>query len=335
MDAVTFHREPGARYRWPAEWEPLDAVWVTGPHNPETWPGCLDAAAEQHADWCAAMARVVTVRSTAGAGIATDDSWVRDFGPLFVREVGPDGRDVPGRLVAHDFRFNGWGDKYEPRPRDDAAGAAIAAAAGAATVRHGRVLEGGALDTDGAGTVLTTEDCLLSPSRDPAGAAGRKAELEATLRGALGAERVVWLRATLPGDDTDGHVDNAARFVAPGVVAVHPRIDPAPLRDAGLEVVTLPPAVAAGGRALTYDYPPDPTVPGDAGGVRPLPASYANFLIANGKVFVPTFGGPNDDAALRTLDGVMPGHDPVPVRAEHLVVGLGALHCLSMQQCAV
>ena len=317
-------------YRWPAEWEPLEAVWVVPPHNPETWPGCLDAAAAQHAAWCSAMAEVVPVRSTADAGIATDDSWVRDFGPLFVRVVGPDGQDVPGQRVAHDFRFNGWGNKYEPRPRDDAAGAAIAQAAGAQVVRHERVLEGGALDTDGAGTLLTTTDCLLNPSRDAAGRAGEAAKIQGVLHAALGITRVVWLSADLPGDDTDGHVDNAARFVAPGVVVVHPAIDPAPLHDAGLQVIALPAA-----DPLTYDYPPDPTVDGDTGGVRPLPASYANFVFANGRVFVPTFGTPSDDAALRVLDNATPGHTVVPIRAEHLLVGLGALHCLSMQQCAV
>lgn len=317
-------------YRWPAEWEPLDAVWVVPPHNAETWPGCLDAAAAQHAAWCDAMREVVSVRSTAEQNIPTNDSWVRDFGPLFVREVDGDGRDVPGVLVAHDFRFNGWGDKYEPRPRDDAAGAAIAAAAGARFVRHEQILEGGALDTDGAGTLLTTTDCLLNPSRNNAGRAGERAAIEAQLRDALGVTRAVWLNADLPGDDTDGHVDNAARFVAPGVVVVHPAIDPAPLHAAGLEVIALP-----GAGPLTYGYPPDPTVPGDVGGVRPLPASYANFVIANGRVFVPTFGTAGDEAALRVLDNAMPGHTPVPVRAEHLVVGLGALHCLSMQQPAV
>lgn len=317
-------------YRWPAEWESLDAVWVVPPHNRETWPGCLEDAAGQHRAWCDTMREVVSVRSTAELNIATDDSWVRDFGPLFVREVGADGRDVPGVLVAHDFRFNGWGNKYEPRPRDDAAGAAIASAAGARAVRHEQVLEGGALDTDGAGTLLTTTNCLLAPSRDAAGRAGERAATEARLRDVLGITRTVWLHADLPGDDTDGHVDNAARFVAPGVVVVHPAIDPVPLHAAGLEVITLP---AAG--PLTYDYPPDPTVDGDAGGVRPLPASYANFVIANGRVFVPTFGTAGDEAALRVLDDAMPGHTPVPVRAEHLVVGLGALHCLSMQQPAV
>ena len=317
-------------YRWPAEWEPLDAVWVVPPHNPETWPGCLEHAAAQHAAWCAAMGEVIAVRSTAERKIPTDDSWVRDFGPLFVREVGPDGRDVPGVLVAHDFRFNGWGDKYEPRSRDDAAGSAIASAAGARLVRHGQILEGGALDTDGTGTLLTTTNCLLSPSRDAAGRAGDRTAIEQRLHGVLGTERTVWLSADLPGDDTDGHVDNAARFVAPGVVVVHPVIDPAPLHAAGLEVITLPHA-----GPLTYDYPPIPTTPtvnGDTGGVRPLPASYANFVIANGRVFVPTFGTAGDDAALRVLDDAMPGHTPVAVRAEHLVVGLGALHCLSMQQ---
>ncbi|MEM8738441.1 MAG: agmatine deiminase family protein [Planctomycetota bacterium] len=304
-------------YRWPAEWEPLDAVWVIPPDNPETWPGCLDQAQSQHAAWCDAMREVVTVRTPGERGIATDDAWIRDFGPLFVW-------DAAGKLVVQDFRFNGWGQKYEDRPRDDALTGRLAEALGLACLRHDGVLEGGALDTDGRGTLLTTTQCLLHPNRngptDPSA-------VEHRLQQTLGITRIVWLdlpAGTLPGDDTDGHVDNAARFLRPCTVAVHPRLDVTPLRHAGLEVVVLPEPAP-----LFYDYPADRF--GPAKRMR-LPCSYANFLIANGRIFVPTFGQPTDDPARRRLDEAMPHHTPVPVRAEHLVVGQGALHCLSMQQ---
>lgn len=301
-------------YRWPAEWEPLAAVWVVPPHNEETWPGCLEQAQAEHEAWRAAMSQVVRVRTTDELGIATNDSWVRDFGPLFVV-------DGQGNLVVQDFRFNGWGDKYETRDLDDAVAGRIAQVLGLPVVRHEQVLEGGALETDGRGTLLTTHDCLLNPSRNGGIEPG---QVEAMLAEALGITKTIWLSAQLPGDDTDGHIDNAARFVDPETVVVHPAIDASPLKAAGLNVVTLP-AIAP----LYYDYPGDRFGPARR---MQLPTSYANFLIVNGKVFVPVFGVETDDAALKLLDEAMPAHDPVPIRANHLVVGQGALHCLSMQQ---
>lgn len=315
-------------FHWPAEWEPLAAVWVVPPHNEETWPGCLEEAQAEHAAWCAAMREVVPVRTTDELGIATNDSWIRDFGPLFVWRDSPttEAGHPPAlrQLVIQDFRFNGWGDKYETRDLDDAVPPKLAAALGLPIITHDHVLEGGALETDGRGTLLTTTDCLLNPSRN---GDTQKAELETLLRDTLGITRTLWLPLPpdgLPGDDTDGHIDNAARFVDEQTVVVHPAIDPAPLRDAGFRVLTLP-----GVDPMFYDYPADRFGPAKR---QPLPCSYANFLIANGRVFVPTFGKPSDDLALRLLDDAMPRHTPVPIRANHLVVGQGALHCLSMQQ---
>ena len=189
------------------------------------------------------------------------------------------------------------------------------------------MLEGGALETDGRGTLLTTTDCLLNASRAADGQSVTREAMEALLRETLGITRTIWLTLPdggLPGDDTDGHIDNAARFVDPETVVVHPAIDTTPLRDAGLKVVALP-AV----EPLFYDYPGDRFGPAKR---MQLPASYANFLIANRRVFVPTFGQPADDVALTLLDRLMPHHTPVPIPSNHLVVGQGALHCLSMQQ---
>ncbi|MEL7089142.1 MAG: agmatine deiminase family protein, partial [Planctomycetota bacterium] len=300
-------------------------VWVVPPHNAETWPGCLDEAQAEHAAWCAALREVVWVRSTKKLFLPTNDSWIRDFGPLFVF-------DADRKLVVQDFRFNGWGDKYEPRPHDDEIASAIGETLGLAVVRHHQVLEGGAIDTDGRGTLLTTADCLLHPTRTGSdGQAVTRETMEALLEEHLGITRTVWLAAPPEGelfnDDTDGHVDNLARFITPDTVAVHPALDPTPLHEASLNVLTLPrPA------PVFYDYPATDTEPAER---RPLPASYANFLIANGRVFVPTFGQAADDEALRRLDEAMPDHTPVPIRANHLLVGLGGPHCLSMQQPAV
>ena len=312
---------PTGPMRFPAEWEPLEAVWVVPPHNAETWPGCLEEAQAEHAAWCAAMREVVWVRSTKKMFLPTDDAWIRDFGPLFVF-------DADQNLVVQDFRFNGWGNKYEPRPHDDEIAEAIGETLGLTVVRHDHVLEGGAVDTNGQGTLLTTTDCLLHPSRS--GPTTRQA-MEQLLGEHLGVTQTIWLTAPdpkqLPGDDTDGHVDNLARFITPDTVAVHPALDTTPLTNAGLNVLTLPQP-----EPVFYDYPATDTEPADR---RALPASYANFLIANGRVFVPTFGQPADDEALRLLDNAMPDHTPVPIRANHLLVGLGALHCLSMQQPAI
>ncbi|MEM1108743.1 MAG: agmatine deiminase family protein [Planctomycetota bacterium] len=304
-------------FRWPAEWEPLEAVWVVPPHNPETWPGCLDEAQREHAAWCEAMSEVVRVRATDELGIATNDSWVRDFGPLFVL-------DASGQIVVQDFRFNGWGDKYEIRDLDNVVPRKLADALDLSIVSHDFVLEGGALDTDGRGTLLTTPGCLLNPNRN--GEMSRT-DIEQRLHETLGITRTIWVDLPpngLPGDDTDGHIDNAVRFVSPSTVVIHPAIDPSPLYPADLKVIPLPEV-----EPIFYDYPADRFGPAKR---MQLPASYANFLIANGRVFVPTFGQPSDDIALRTMDDAMPNHSPVPIRSNHLVVGQGALHCLSMQQ---
>ncbi|MEM6459850.1 MAG: agmatine deiminase family protein [Planctomycetota bacterium] len=305
-------------YRWPAEWEPAAAVWVDTPRNPETWPGCLGEAQAQHAAWCDAMAEAAPVRRLDDLGIATNDAWVRDYGPLFVWDIQPE-----PRLVAHDFRFDGWGQKYETRALDDAAAGRLAEALSLPQVHHDHVLEGGAIDTDGRGTLLTTTNCLLDARPHSAD----RDTWERRFADTLGIDRTVWLTLRgdlLPGDDTDGHVDNAARFLAPGLVAVHPGIDAAPLRAVGCDVLELPrPA------PIVYDFPADRFGPAAR---TDLPASYANFVILNGRLFVPAFGQPADDAACRFLDDALPTHSVVPVRSEHLLVGLGNLHCLCMTQ---
>lgn len=328
-------------YRMPAEWEPQACVWLVRPHNPETWPGCLDAAQAQWDGFVDALRRYTPVSLVEELGIATNDSWVRDFGPIFVSKQQSPGMAMPGLLAAHDFRFNGWGEKYERRDLDDAVPGQIAAKLGFPLWTHEVVLEGGSIDVNGRGTVMTTEQCLLNPNRNPRLSRER---LEQTLHEALGTRHCIWLPGGIVGDDTDGHIDDIARFVAADtVVAVspppgHPDHDVlsrnlGALRGARdqdgrrLTVIELPAP-----EPILYDFPADRFGPGGRG---PVPASYANFLISNGAAIVPVFGQRTDEAALRTLEQAMPGIAVVPVRAENLVVGLGAFHCLSQQQPAV
>lgn len=340
-------------YRMPAEWEPCECVWVVPPHNPETWPGCFEAAQAQHADWVDAMRPYVEVKTPGSLGIETDDSWIRDFGPVFV--VLRDGRRghspsaktlLAPPLAAHDFCFNAWGAKYEGRRhRDDVVPQHLADKLGFPLWVHDFVLEGGSIDVNGRGTVMTTQQCLFNANRNPW---ATPEAIEQTLHDALGTSHVVWLPGGIDGDDTDGHIDDVARFVNAQTVAVvvapeghadyavtqrnFAALQQAKDQDGQpLHVVGLPTP-----EPVMYHFPePDPgveVVPDDPVGLQPVPASYANFLIANDAVFVPMFGQAADEIACGVLEKVLPGRTVVPVRAEHLVVGLGALHCLSMQQ---
>lgn len=317
----------------PGEFEPIEAVWLARPRNRETWPGCLDRAVEQWEAFGDALAERVVVRVIdEELGVAPNDAWVRDYGPIFVV-------DDRGGLACHDFVFNGWGGKYgDEYGLDDAIPRRIAERLGIHCDMHDMVLEGGSIDVNGRGTVMTTEQCLLDAGRNPG--MGRP-EVEAALHNSLGARHVIWLPGGIEGDDTDGHIDDVARFIAPGAVvaARAPRGHPdhamlernfEALRRAtdedgrSLEVFELPSP-----EAIAYDYPADRFGPG---GRSTCPASYANFLIVNGAVYLPVFGQDRDREAIRAMSRAMPGREVVPVRSEWLVVGLGALHCLSVQQ---
>lgn len=321
-------------YRAPAEWEPQACVWVTPPHNPDTWPGCLDLAQKQFTDFLDELVKVVRVRTTESQQIPTNDSWIRDSGPLFVLRQ----KDGNAELACHDFSFNGWGKKYEPRPLDDVVPQQIAMSLDIPIWIHDLVLEGGSIEVNGKGTLVTTKSCLLNPNRNPELS---QLQIEERLHETLGTSHVIWLHEGLEGDDTDGHIDDLARFVTPDtVVAVsaapnHPDraicqrnlevLRSAQDQDgAKIQIVELPTP-----EPIHYDFPADPFGPR----VRStLPASYTNFLISNESVFVPVFGSRSDDEAVRRLEQVLPQYSIVPLRAEHLIVGLGAFHCLTMQQ---
>lgn len=329
------HTAASLGYRMPAEWSPLAAVWVTPPHNQETWPGCFDKAKAQHAAFASALEEFVPVKTPADLNATTNDSWIRDYGPIFVK-------NAKGELALHDFHFNGWGGKYggddnEYQP-DDVIPQLVAAEQNRPIWIHDLVLEGGSIEVDGMGTVMTTAQCLLNENRNP-GLSQKQIERE--LHDALGTTHAIWLPGGIIGDDTDGHIDDIARFVnSETVLSIrapkdHPDAEMLDrnwraLQDARnakgvkLTVIDLPVP-----DPIMYDFPQDRFGPG---GVNPVPASYANFLIANNAVLVPVFSQPRDDEALRIIDQAMPEHKVVPIRAEFLVVGLGALHCLSMQQ---
>ncbi len=330
----------------PAEWARHQATWISWPHNAETWPGRLAGARAAMADFVAALAPHepvhINVRDAAEAArveralagrvppeqvrlepIATDDAWIRDYGAIVVRD-----ETAGGGFAALDFEYNAWGGKYPPFDRDRAVARQMAARLGLPRIEVPMVLEGGSVDVDGEGCGLVTEQCLLNPNRNPG---LDRAAIEAALREYLGLGELVWLGEGVAGDDTDGHVDNLARFVAPGrvvtVVAPDPN-DPnhAALADnrerlgayrdgegRGFEIVELPlpaPLVHAGQR---------------------LPASYANFYIANDIVLVPAYGGPADDRARGILGECFPGRRISGIDCRALVVGLGALHCLTQQ----
>ncbi|MCZ6463502.1 MAG: agmatine deiminase family protein [Proteobacteria bacterium] len=343
-------RGPGAarghRRRWPAEWEEHQATWLAWPHNPETWPGRLTAVEAAFAAMVEALAPRETVciavdgdpmqerarrrleergidpdRGVRFVDIPTDDAWIRDSGPVFVA----DGDET----ALLDFRFDSWGGKYPPWERDDAVPRGVAAHLGLRRIEVLAVLEAGSIDGDGRGAVLTTETCLLHPNR---GAGRTREELEALLAETLGARHVLWLGGGIAGDDTDGHVDNVARFVAPGAVVAAVENDPgdpnhAPLRD---NLERLRAMRDADGKPL--DVVPLPMPPSLTADGQRLPASYANFYLANGVALVPVFAAPQDERALAVLRECLPDREIVPIPSADLVVGLGAVHCLTQQQ---
>ncbi|MDJ0788744.1 MAG: agmatine deiminase family protein [Myxococcota bacterium] len=342
---------PPEGVRWPAEWEPHRATWLAWPHNEETWPGRLPAVEAAYREMVRVLAAGETVsilvpdaaiaerlaRELDGLGpaielhvVPTDDAWIRDHGPVFVK-------DPAGGSRALHFGFDAWGGKYPPWERDAAVGSAVAALRRVPCHRADFVLEGGSIDGDGAGTILTTESCLLNPNREPGGGepegeSGRTREqMERRLADWLGARRVVWLGEGIAGDDTDGHVDDLARFVAPGTVVcvgAEGAGDDAPVHAENLR--RLARATDASGARLSVATLPSPP-PLIVDGQR-CPASYANFLVANAGVLVPVFGAASDARALAILGELFPERPVVGIPAADLVVGLGAVHCLSQQE---
>ncbi len=349
---------PGGRTRrWPAEWEPHRATWLSWPHNTATWPGSLDAVEDAFCEMVraivpgeiveinvldAAMADRVRAR-LAGAGvpdlervrfrqIATDDAWVRDHGGLFVFEREAQG---PEQRLLLDFEFDAWGGKYPPWDRDAAVARQMAQVLRVRREAIDLVLEGGAIEGDGEGTILTTESCLLNPNRARPGVDRSRGALEARLAEAFGARRVLWLADGIAGDDTDGHIDDLTRFVAPGrvvtIVAEDPKDEDYGVLAANRERLGAM-SDAAGRRLEVIELPTPPAVVGPDGRV---PASYANFYFSNAALLVPVFGTARDREALEILESVIEDRPVVPIPAQNLVLGLGAVHCLTQQEPAL
>ncbi|MDZ7670694.1 MAG: agmatine deiminase family protein [Gammaproteobacteria bacterium] len=328
----------------PAEWAPHHATWFSWPHNPDTWPDQLAGAEhalasavaalsagekvyinvldDAHADHVRRMLPAETrLEAVSFEAIQTNDAWCRDHGAIFVTNGG-------GQLTALNFRFNAWGDKYPPYDLDDAVPPQMAQRVGVPVVAVDHVLEGGSIDVNGAGALLTTRQCLLHPNRNPGRSQG---EIEALLHEYLGAEQVFWLGDGIVGDDTDGHVDDITRFVAEDTVITAVEADPTDPNHAPLAAnrQALDSFRLADGRALKVVELPMPDAVVTRG--ERLPASYANFYIANGLVLVPVFGCDRDADALAIIEGCFPGRRVVGIDCRDVVVGLGTLHCLSQQ----
>jgi agmatine deiminase len=331
-------------YAMPAEWAPHQATWISWPHNPETWPGCLAAAETAMVAAVKALASGETVRiNVLDAGheahvrgllgsvadspavvfhqVPTNDAWCRDHGAIFVR-------DDKGRLAAVECGFNAWGGKYPPWDRDDAVAARMAEILDLPRFEGGMILEGGSIDVNGDGALLTTEQCLLNPNRNPGLS---RADIEARLRLLFGVQQVLWLGDGIIGDDTDGHVDDITRFVGHDRVVTVVEPDPADPNHAPLadNLERLRSMRLADGRPLRIIELPMPE-PVELDGAR-LPASYGNFYIGNEVVLMPAFDQPRDELAARILARSLPGRRVIPIRANELVIGLGAFHCLTQQ----
>ncbi|MFN3388469.1 MAG: agmatine deiminase family protein [Allosphingosinicella sp.] len=319
--------------RQPAEWAPHDFVWIGFPSHPDLWEDDLEAGREEvaafaravHADGAGEEVRLVaadpeSVRAAeALAPFATvveerfGDIWLRDTGPIVLLAG-------PGR-VAKSFRFNGWGGKYDLEG-DDTIGLRLAETADLDPVRHEWILEGGAIDTDGTGLFVTTEQCLLNPNRNPG---LTREEIERRLFADLGATRLLWLGEGLLNDHTDGHVDNLARFVGENRLAIP---EPAGADDPNAAVFL---DARHRAEALGVDVVPLPSPGRVLRDGEVVPASYMNFYIGNAAVVVPVYGAPNDAAAVEAIGALFPGRRAVGLRADHVLTGGGSFHCISQQ----
>ncbi|MEK6776146.1 MAG: agmatine deiminase family protein [bacterium] len=337
-------------YRMPAEWEPHEAVWLAWPHDPVTFPDRIPAVEETYVRIIQALhgsedihlsvtdermrARVaerlgeekVDLRRIHLHIYEHADVWFRDYGPIFV--IRPEERNL---AMVH-WEFNAWGGKYEALIRDTRIPDLIRQDMKIPCFTPGMVLEGGSIDVNGRGTLLTTEQCLLNPNRNPGLTRG---EIDRRLMDYLGVRHVIWLKQGIAGDDTDGHIDDIARFVNPTTVVCayeeDEEDDNFPILQENYERL-LAAGDQDGNKLAVIKLPMPGPVSGDEGR---LPASYANFYIANRTVLVPTFGHANDVHALDIMQALFPDRKVVGIRCEDLVHGLGALHCITKQQPAV
>lgn len=329
---------PPLGFAMPAEWSPHQGTLMAWPCRAELWGDGIERARRAYAGVAQAISRferlimsarpqdVAAARVALGPEIEVlemplDDSWARDIGPSFVR-------DAAGRLAGVDWRFNAWGGEYTDYAEDATFAERILAHLGVARFAAPFVLEGGSIHVDGAGTVLTSEQCLLNPNRNPSMS---RAEIEAGLRQFLGVTQVIWLGQGLVDDQTDGHIDNLACFVRPGAVVTLVAEDPADANFAALDdnLQRLKAARDGAGRPLEITTIPQPAPKFFEG--RRLARSYLNFYLVNGGVIAPAFDDPNDAVAADVLTKLFPDRKVVQVPVSDIIVGGGGIHCITQQ----
>jgi agmatine deiminase len=334
-------------FRMPAEWEPQEAIWLSWPHNLQTWPGQFRGIPKVFAGIVAAISRFEAVRINAAAKLharakklcaaagadmtrvtffphPTNDAWCRDHGPIFVKHR------QTGEVALTDWRYNAWGDKYPPYDLDNQIPPSIGRKLRLRRFENEMVLEGGSIDVNGRGLLLTSEQCLLNKNRNPH---LTRAQIERNLRDYLGVKKILWVGDGIIGDDTDGHIDDITRFYKTDgfITAIEPNARDANHRILDKNLERLRDFRTPQGRKFDIVTLPMPK-PFAFRGQR-VPASYANFLVVNGAVLVPTFRQKKRDAEVcEIMGGCFPGRQVVPIDCYELIWGLGTLHCISQQQ---
>lgn len=355
MSESTLQPPAVSAFRWPAEWEPMQCIWLAWPHNPQTWPGRVERMPPAYTRFVRSVSEVLPVRLLVPNALRqqaqrwlrnvprvesieypTNDCWIRDYGPTFVHCVDPHAAALPelaaGSVVGIDWQYNAWGGKYPPWDQDAAAAETICHLSGSPRVTSALTLEGGALETDGAGRLLTTASCLVTDTRNPGWSRDQIAQ---ELYRCLGVTEILWLEGGGPaGDDTDGHIDQIARFIDPEnvVVAVcQDRSDPSyeTLENHYRQIRVWARQTSPTVHVHRLPLPPARFVDGQR-----VPESYCNFLrLGEPRMLVPQFRSPaSDRVALSILRNLAPGVEVLGVDAADLVWGLGALHCASQQQ---
>lgn len=334
----------------PAEWERHEATWISWPRRdgqsfPESYDRVLPAlvsmataiaeseilrinvsSIEQEREVKGLLSSVAPMECVEFFNIPTNEPWCRDHGPVFVIR-----KDSP-KLAVNDFGYNAWGGKYPPFSEDDVVPTTVAIHFSYPLFVPGFILEGGSIDGNGAGSLLTTESCLLNSNRNPT---MNRESIEQGLRDYLGVDQILWLGDGIEGDDTDGHVDDITRFVSRSTVVtvVEPNVaDPnhAPLAKNLERLLAM--RLADGTSLSVIELPMPPRI--DREGLR-LPASHANFYIANSSILLPAFGGDSDQVAVGILSELFPERRVIPIDCRELIWGLGAFHCLTQQQPSV
>lgn len=344
----------------PAEWEPHQATWVSWPHKEASWPGKIEIIKPVFAHMVAELSRSETVHINVNDEameaearrllsehtplgevvfhhLPTNDAWCRDHGAIFVKRsgnlLGASLRSDPSHpLVALDWKYNAWGNKYPPYDLDNRIPKGMSDFFKIPRVEIPWVLEGGSIDVNGQGTLLTTEACLLHPNRNPELS---KREIEQLLIDYLGVDQVLWLGEGIAGDDTDGHIDDITRFVGPETVVtvVENKTEDENFEPLRQNLERLQSFQLLDGQPLSILELPMPD-PVEYEGER-LPASYANFYIANTLVLLPFFGGSKDEQAREILQSAFPDRRVIGIDCTDLIWGLGAFHCLTQQVPAI